>query len=86
MGWRVASCLPDTLAATGSTTSLRRHATRILVVAALVAAAVLLASIVLNIVARRQRDRAPRGDKSSGIDAIEARLDAIEARLHAREA
>jgi signal peptidase len=86
MGWRVASCLPASLAATGSTTSLRRDVTSMWPVVALAAAAVLIASTVLYAVARRGRGGAARRGRSPELEAIEARLHALESHLHAREA
>jgi len=86
MGWRVASCLPDSLSATESVAPPRRDITSILLLAMVVAVVVLIASIVLYAVARRQPVRSPRRADAPGLETIEARLDAIEAHLHAREA
>jgi signal peptidase I len=76
LGWRVASCLPDSLATTENTPSMRRYRVSIV---AVVASTVLVATIVLYAVARRERDRSRRRETLHGLETIEARLQAREA-------
>ncbi len=70
IGWRVASCLPDSFAA-GNSDSLRRYGAS-LAVSAL--AVVLVAAIVLYVLARRERVHPGRSGAPVEIDVIEARL------------
>lgn len=71
VGWRVASCLPASLAAASGGVSLRRYA---LTTAGTAGAAMLIAAVVLYLVARAGRARTPRRATPVGFEAIEARL------------
>lgn len=77
VGWRVASCLPASLAAASGDMSLRRY---ILTTATAAGVAVVIAAVVLYVVARAGRAHTPRRAAPVGFKAIEARLRAARGR------